>query len=1048
MATISRWLLTVWAAVMLPVVALPARITEANRAFWAFQPVKQPRPPAVTTAGWARSPVDQFILARLEDKGLTPAPPADKRTLIRRATFDLTGLPPTPAEISAYLADHSPDAFARVVDRLLASPHYGERWGRHWLDVVRYADARDLIQLPAESDFREAWRYRDWVVEAFNRDLPYNDFLTYQIAGDLVQPHDPARINCDALVATGMLAIADFVPGDVDKDVMIADYVNDQIDVVGRACLGLTLTCARCHDHKFDPIPTADYYALAGIFFSSRLIPGPVPGNTPLVRVPLLSKADLKRLEEQAAADKKRLAELEQQIVLLPQREYRAAVKRLATEQTARYLVASWEYRHQPSGKGRPSLPEFAKSHRLQERLLARWLDYLGKKASQSDPALASWRRVLRDAGKGRADRAAVEQAARRLEHALAKYARQESQHPRGAVEQALANAALLRFSAGDPQTQTTGDGHVTCWPDRAAARDATPAARTRGPVKTTATVAGKVRPVLRFAGGEVLRAPCTVPAAGSLFAVYKAAGDSAPGQRLIGWEDSSVGRHGLGLMLESSGALHAILRKDGAAGDLIDARPAKAGFDIVCVTWGRRGTTLHRNGVAAGAGSGIDSVSADPGIPALIIGGPGSGGSSRFRGDLGELRVYNEQLDDKARARVEKELSDRWISPRAREDVPPDPLARLYEELTSPRGPFWLNEVDREKLLTPEVQARLSRMRQEIETLKKKPAPEVPRAVVVLDGGPAGTRHEGFKDARVYLRGNPKKLGKTVPRGFPRVLAGDRQERITHGSGRLQLARWITRPDNPLTARVMVNRIWQHHFGEGIVRTANNFGKLGERPTHPELLDYLADRFVESRWSVKALHRLIMLSSAYQQCTRPSAGCLARDPENRLLGRMNRRRLEGEAIRDSLLAVAGHLNSARGGLAFQDLAVPRRTLYLMSVRTGTPSDFGRLFDLPDCGQIVEKRNVSTVAPQALFLLNDPFVIAQAGALARRVIRETPAGADRARIERAYVIVLGRPPTCGEMAVAVRLMNQHDKVHAWERYCHLLLCTNEFLYVD
>ncbi len=210
-----------------------------------------------------------------------PRRPTDARSL-RRATFDLIGLPPTPAEIDAFLADQSPQAFARVVDRLLASPQYGERWGRHWLDVVRYADARDLIQLPAESDFREAWRYRDWVVNAFNRDLPYQEFVRNQVAGDLLPPPRPGGINKDGLVATGLLAIADFVPGDVDKDQMIADYVNDQIDVVSRAFLGLTVACARCHDHKFDPISSEDYYALAGIFFSTRLIPGPVPGNTPL----------------------------------------------------------------------------------------------------------------------------------------------------------------------------------------------------------------------------------------------------------------------------------------------------------------------------------------------------------------------------------------------------------------------------------------------------------------------------------------------------------------------------------------------------------------------------------------------------------------------------------------------------------------------------------------------------------------------------------------------------------------------------------------------
>jgi hypothetical protein len=238
--------------------------------------VRDAAPPGVNLEAWPRGAIDRFILARLEAVGLRPAEPGDKRTLLRRATFDLTGLPPTPEAMAAFLADESPEAFEAVIERLLASPQYGVRWGRHWLDVVRYADARDLIQLPPESDFREAWRYRDWVVEAFNRDLPYTDFLSKQIAGDLLQPDDPARIDAEALVATGFLAIADFVPGDVDKERMIADCANDQIDVVSRTFLGLSLACARCHDHKFDPVTTDDYHALAGILLSTRAIPGPV----------------------------------------------------------------------------------------------------------------------------------------------------------------------------------------------------------------------------------------------------------------------------------------------------------------------------------------------------------------------------------------------------------------------------------------------------------------------------------------------------------------------------------------------------------------------------------------------------------------------------------------------------------------------------------------------------------------------------------------------------------------------------------------------------
>ncbi len=318
-----------------------------------------------------------------------------------------------------------------------------------------------------------------------------------------------------------------------------------------------------------------------------------------------------------------------------------------------------------------------------------------------------------------------------------------------------------------------------------------------------------------------------------------------------------------------------------------------------------------------------------------------------------------------------------------------------------------------------------------------------------MLDGGPKGTRHEGFKDAHVFVRGDHKRLGPTVPRGFPRVLTGDRREPITTSSGRLQLADWLARADNPLTARVMVNRLWQHHFGEGLVRTPNNFGERGERPTHPELLDFLAARFVESGWSVKAMHRLIMLSSVYQRSSRADANSLATDPDNRLLGRMNRRPLNAEAVRDSLLAAAGRLDSKRGGPAFTDLAVPRRSLYLMSARTGAKtSDFGQLFDRADPCSIVDQRGHSVVAPQALFFLNDPTVNTWARDLAARVAREAPGG-NEARVRQLYGLVLGRAPTQKEIDLGLQLLAPTRGIDdAWERYCHLILCTNEFVYID
>jgi Protein of unknown function (DUF1553)/Protein of unknown function (DUF1549)/Planctomycete cytochrome C/Concanavalin A-like lectin/glucanases superfamily len=1045
-----------WVAMGLPwprtkvVTQAPARtsgmgpFTDEQRRFWAFQPVKAVVAPEVQDKAWARSAIDCFILAALEQKGFGPAEPADKRTLIRRATFDLIGLPPSPEEVDAFLADGSLHAFARVIDRLLASPQYGERWGRHWLDVVRYADARDLIQLPAESDFREAWRYRDWVVTAFNRDLPYPEFLRGQIAGDLLPPTRPGGINADGLVATGMLAIADFVPGDVDKDQMIADYVNDQIDVVGRAFLGLSLACARCHDHKFDPISTEDYYALAGIFFSTRLVPGPVPGNTPLVRMPLLPQDEIAKIEAQDAADTRRRAELEQQLPDAADREYILQLSRSLLGQTARYLVAACGYRGRSTEPKKPDLRELAKQRGLDEKMLAGWVDYLGRVEAQR---LVLRHPTLRDAASGKLTGHALERSAEDLQRLIAdRVARGEADSSPG--KPSLVRSALIRYRADDPHLVVAdADGRVVLWPNRAGLpSDARPVSPGGGPSQVNVPIDGQIKTVLRFDGRSLLKAPRRAPPTGSLFVVFRTAKMASPGQRLLGWEDSNGGQHGLGLMSDPDGSLRAILRNNGRSGDLTDARRAE-GFEVVCVTWGPGGTALYRNGASV-VQKRIESISSDAMIAALHLGGPGSGSSPRFRGDVAEVRVYNRPLDESERRLVEAELRGAWIKPSGPHGPQSDLLADLHEELLSCRGPFWVPAEQRLAMLPAANQARLVALKRELDELKQKRPREVPRAVVVQDGGPAGTRHEGFKDAQVYLRGNPAKPGRTIPRGFPTILTGDHRVRIAKESGRRQLAEWLAQPDHPLTARVMVNRIWQHHFGEGLVRTPNDFGARGERPTHPDLLDFLAARFVESGWSVKTMHRLIMQSSAYQQSGRAAGVTAAGDPDNRLLGRMSRRRLDAEAIRDSLLVVAGRLDAASGGPAFLDQAVPRRTLYLLSARTGAnTSDFGRLFDRADPGSIVDRRGQSIVAPQALFFMNDPFVGDLARALAARVATEATSG-DDARIQRLYAIALGRPPTRGEIEIGLRLLTPDREVDPWERYCQIVLCSNEFIYLD
>ena len=611
--------------------------------------------------------------------------------------------------------------------------------------------------------------------------------------------------------------------------------------------------------------------------------------------------------------------DLEQLLPDAADRAFVAYLRHVISEKTAAYLLAASEYRQGRSESGRQTIEAIATQRGLNPKLLAGFIDYLERVAAQ--PLIAR-HATIRDAAAGTLAGKQLEKSAIALAQDLASLDAQEAKN-RGTLpnENSVASSCLIRLRADDPQLLTDGEGRVLIWPNRAGLpADARPLSSSRGPLKTITEMSGQARTVLRFDGEALLAFPRRVPSTGSLFVVFRGSDKGRPGQRLLGWEDSDAGKHGLGLLVERGGRLHAVLRDQGKSGDLVDTH-SNAGFDLVCVTWGSRGATLHRNGIAAGSQKGLDALSSDPAVAALRLGGPGSGGSPRFQGELAEVRVYHRQLDERERLVVEAELSASWLRPAVSKESPKSALDELYDELLSARGPFWLSADERKAMLPPEDRSRLESLSHELDILKQRKPRDIPQAVVVQDGGPKGTRHEGVKDAHVFIRGNSKRLGKTVPRGVPNVLVGDHrsQLRITEGSGRRELADWIARPDNPLAPRVMINRIWQHHFGEGLVRTPNDFGERGERPTNPGLLDWLAARFVQSGWSMKAMHRLIMLSSAYQQSSDTAADALALDPDNRLFGRMDRRRLDAEAIRDSLLAVAGRLGPPWGEHRFRD---------------------------------------------------------------------------------------------------------------------------------
>ncbi len=833
--------------------------------WWSFQSIKNPTVPSVKNRAWVRSPVDNFILAILEGNGLTPAPPADKRTLIRRATFDLIGLPPTPREVEAFLSDNSPDAFAKVVDRLLASPHYGERWGRHWLDVVRYTDSFDARGIGGEADVPEAYRYRDWVVNAFNRDLPYDEFVAEQIAGDILATNEPAPFDPGKVIATGVMAIGEWGTGDADKEKMLTDIVDDQIDVTGRAFLGLTLACARCHDHKFDPISTEDYYSLAGIYFSSHILPRPgaKTAGSAVLRIPLASTAELAARKEKEI----RAAALE--------REINAATGAALMNKPTR------------GAQNKPALTALN---------LSDGIDLPSAVANSGDTPL--------------------EFITIRLP------ARSVAVHPS---------------------------------PDRAAA------VAWQSPVNGAVEVSGRVADADDKCGN------------GIEWVLYH-------GQKTL-----------------ASGKID-----NGGQQDIPRAEAEIQVGDLIQVA------ILPR-----GKDHGCDTTVVELGI----------------RERDGERRTWRVP-DDVVGDFAGRANTGAWYF-LAFQGEPPVTLTP--------------------KELSAEEKASLVRWKKELAALRAELSRLVPVAHGLQEGGVPESAHAGIHDVQVHIRGRYDRLGRLVPRRFPRALAGENQQPITDGSGRLELAKWIASPANPLTARVMVNRLWQHHFGEGLVRTPNNFGKLGERPTHPELLDYLADRFIRAGWSIKSMQRAMLLSAVYQQSSVPTPQTLRADPENRLLGRMNRHRLEAEPLRDSLLAVAGELDGTLGGAAIRELDNRRRTLYLMTIRSDR-SNYRMLFDAADPVSIVEKRIDSTVAPQALFLLNHPFVQAQVKVLAQRLTKESPTD-DRGKIEWLYQLLYGRPPTAREMevglaAVASTSSDASAIIDAWDQYCQVLLCANEFIYVD
>ena len=971
-------------------------ISPAQKSFWSFKPIVKPAIPKVKNTAWVKTPIDAFILEKLEAKGLTPAPAADKRTLIRRATYDLIGLPPTPAEIAAFVADKSPNAFAKVVDRLLASPHYGERWGRHWLDVARYADSNGLDENLA---FANAFRYRDYVINAFNKDKPYDQFICEQLAGDLMKTDDP-DVRAERLTATGFLVMGAKVLAEQDKPKLMMDIADEQIEVTSKAFLGLTVACARCHNHKFDPIPTTDYYALAGIFKSTRAMKNyDFVSNWMERDVP--TKADIAK----ADAMKRELADA-QRLLDAAKMQANDALTASTHKDAAKYLLAAWEIGSQPGARSLAETPAkpgerrlFLEAESFVRGNALRDTDNYGKEIgvihTGNAPTDAEWDITVPNAGTYQLE---------------VRYAAEESRPVK-----ILLNDSLVRNDAAG--TATGG-----WFPDN----------QKWEPQAIVTLKAGKN--VLRIERNGA------IPHIDKLAFIPVSAGAN-----VMKTANQIAKQYGVNSEIAETWAeVLSKSDKDPVFGAWAAfAKLPKEDFGIQAVTLAQK--------IAAGKNL--------PFVPAPLI-------SRRFADFRpGSLAAVADRY-----AEIIHDADTQWQAVRkanpAADKLPDAELETVRIALYNPKG---LGETPKDalKLYADADRKAIEKAEQAVKTADEGMKSATPVAMAVEEGK--------IQDVRVHIRGNTLTLGDVAPRVFLSVIAGQRQTPIdAKRSGRLELAQWLTSANNPLPSRVEVNRIWQEHFGAGLSRTPENFGLLGERPSHPQLLDWLAATFREKGWSTKKMHRLIMLSSAYQMQVAENPKAALADPENRLLWKANRRRLEAEPFRDAILAVAGTLDSTMGGTLLKtkdydyvtndqsgnaaNYDAPRRSIYLPIIRNAM-FDMFQAYDVGDPSAVNAKRTATTVAPQALWAMNSPFVLAQANHWAADLLKSEPT--DDARIQTMYRKAFGRAATAPEVArasgfiakITPRLTTLESdaakrKIRAWQMLAQALFASNEFIYVD
>ena len=959
---------------------------------WAFRPLLQVSTPVHATSGQeVRSPIDQFVDARLTGMQLQRSPEADRRTLIRRVALDLTGLPPTPEEIKAYLQDTHEAAFERMVDRYLASPQYGERWARWWLDLARYADTNGQDE---NKVFANAWRYRDWVVRSFNNNQSFDDFLTEQLAGDLLDTQGvPESTVFDRWIATGFLVLGPKMLAEQDKPKLVMDLVDEQIDVVGRAFLGLTLGCARCHDHKFDPIPTRDYYALAGIFKSTKT----------MENLSFVSKFNERRItstNKLAAieAHGRRVQEIKTQI----EETTRAAKTNLEQTWRREFQLHLAEWIKEPVAQNSPP-----SSNNIPTSLDGRWRVWWSG-SSVTPNVRKTIRRLAKD------------------------------------------NVALESFLS--------------------------PGKTDNNPPSGLRLAPGKIGAAFRADGSnglELPHSPRLEPPTFTLETWVKTSVLAKEGEtrRWLVSKNGNEWEEGHYALLLDGDQPMAYLNIGGGRSNHFMVRSSGKGLapnqwhQLVC-TYDGQTLRLYVNG--APAGEQYVGRRRVPGSGPLAL-GRRPDKYIYFQGLLDEIHLLDRVWSsEEVRHSFEHSTWDgrfgalaQWdFNTLSEADQDQVDLAETYDSLFGKDGLLELPK-DPSPFYAESTHQRLTALKQERESLRLQDPGPAAFALAVEDSKPV--------NLPIHIRGSHLNLAADpIPRGFPQTVRLANSPAIAPDkSGRLELARWLTSPDHPLTARVIMNRLWQAHFGEGLVRTPDNFGTRGEAPTHPELLDWLAQEFIRSGWNVKQIHRTMLLSATWRQSGRSAATptALEKDPDNRWLSYYPRQRLEAEMVRDALLAVSGRLDAAMGGSLVDwkndeyapsdEVSAPsfRRSIYLPVVRDRV-FDMFTLFDFANPSVGVARRTPTVVSHQALFFLNSPMVKSTARALAERLVLEADSTPEH-RISRAYELALARTPRAAELDRALKFIHETElggshpgSIDRWACWCQVLLATSEFIYRD